>query len=91
MKNYATAVWSQRVFSDSGNGLKHIVEKSDLDWQKAQSMLNNQSWREWADTNLKELFDLGLWGVPSFKYKDTRVFGQDKLLFVEQAIRKTCR
>lgn len=91
MKNYATAVWSQRVFSDSDNGLKHIVEKSDLDWQKAQSMLNNQSWRKWADTNLKELFDLGLWGVPSFKYKDTRVFGQDKLLFVEQAIRKTCR
>ena len=91
MKNYATAVWSQRVFSDSDNGLKYIVEKSDLDWQKAQSMLNNQSWREWADTNLKELFDLGLWGVPSFKYKDTRVFGQDKLLFVEQAIRKTCR
>lgn len=87
MKNYATAVWSQRIFSDTNQGLKKIVEISGLDWQVAQPLLNDESWRKWADANLKELFDLGLWGVPCFKYKDTHVFGQDKLLFIEQAIR----
>ncbi len=87
IKNYATAVWSQRIFSDTNQGLKQIVEQSGLDWQKAKSLLTDESWRDWADANLKELFDLGLWGVPCFKYKDTHVFGQDKLLFIEQAIR----
>ena len=87
IKNYATAVWSQRIFSDTDQGLKQIVQESGLDWQKAQSLLTDESWRNWADTNLKELYSLGLWGVPCFKYKNTQVFGQDKLLLIEKTIR----
>lgn len=87
MKNYATAVWSQRIFSNTNKGLEHIVKLSGLDWHQAQLLLKDESWRAWADSNLKELFSLGFWGVPCFNYRDTSVFGQDKLLFIEQAIR----
>lgn len=38
--------------------------------------------------NLAELYGIGLWGVPSFKYGDVKVFGQDRLDCIEQAIVK---
>jgi len=39
-----------------------------------------------AKDNLSEMYALGLWGVPSFQYKNTVAFGQDKLFFIEEAI-----
>ena len=87
MCNFTQAVWAQRVWSDSDKGLKRIVEQSGLDWQQAHTHLADESWRNWAEANLKELYSLGLWGVPSFHYRNTAVFGQDKLLFIEQQIR----
>lgn len=84
--NYASCVWSEGVLSETEKGLKHIVEKSGLDWNHAKALLQDTSWRQWANNNLEEMYSLGLWGVPSFKYCDTSVFGQDKLLFIEKAI-----
>ena len=86
--NYARCVWSEGILSETDKGLKHIVKISGLDWQQAKPLLKDDSWREWVDSNLQELYDLELWGVPSFKYEGESVFGQDKLSFIEQAIRK---
>jgi 2-hydroxychromene-2-carboxylate isomerase len=88
MSNFMRCVWSQRVRSETNKGLKKIVELSGLEWQQAIKYINNEGWRVWADDNLNQLYALGLWGVPSFHYNDTLAFGQDKLLFIEQAIRK---
>lgn len=87
--NYARCVWSEGILSETDTGLKHIVQTSGLDWKHAQSLLNDSSWRQWTEENLKELYSLGLWGVPSFKFEKTTVFGQDKLLFIEHAIRRS--
>lgn len=87
--NYARCVWSEGIRSETDSGLKHIVQISGLDWNHAQSLLNDSSWRQWTEENLKELYSLGLWGVPSFKFEQTIVFGQDKLLFIEHAIRRS--
>ena len=38
-----------------------------------------EAWRERAAANRAELFDAGLWGVPSFKVGNTVVWGQDRL------------
>ncbi|WP_299079315.1 DsbA family protein [uncultured Paraglaciecola sp.] len=89
MCNFTQAVWSQRVWADTDKGLKSIVERSGLDWQQAKQCLTDETWRHWAQANLKELYSLGLWGVPSFKYQNTAVFGQDKLAFIEQQIRQS--
>lgn len=87
MCNFTRAVWSQRVWSDTDKGLKRIVEQSGFDWQQAKHYLSDESWRDWAQANLNELYELGLWGVPSFSYGNTAVFGQDKLALIEQVIR----
>ncbi len=86
--NYARCVWSEGVLSETDRGLKHIVEISGLDWDQAKPLLKKDDWREWADNNLNELYSLGLWGVPSFSYEGSSVFGQDKLYFIERTIRK---
>ncbi|GAC19377.1 DsbA family protein [Paraglaciecola arctica] len=91
MLNFTRSVWAERIRSETNQGLKNIVEQSGLDWQQAKIQLKDNSWRIWADNNLKEIYSLGLWGVPSFKYENTAVFGQDKLLFVEQAIRENLK
>ncbi len=86
LKNYATAVWTQGVQSDTDKGLKAIVEKSGLDWLHAKQIVKNQEWRQWANENLAELYAHNLWGVPSFIYNNQSVFGQDRLWLIEQKI-----
>ena len=37
------------------------------------------------------MFALGLWGVPSFRVRDTAVWGQDRLWAVRQALLESPR
>jgi len=45
----------------------------------------------WVQENLLELYDNGLWGVPSIKYGDVAVFGQDRIDCIERAIVATIK
>ncbi|MCL1057319.1 DsbA family protein [Shewanella gelidimarina] len=91
--NYSRAVNSEGLHSDTDRGLKVIVERSGLDWAHAQSLLKQTSWRQWAQHNLDEMMQLGLWGVPSFCYQDSKqqlnVWGQDRLQKIVQTIHLT--
>lgn len=88
LESYARGVWSEGIRSDTATGLKILVERVGLSWQDAQLLLKDDSWRLSAQNNLAELYGIGLWGVPSFKYGDVKVFGQDRLDCIEQAIVK---
>ena len=57
-----------------------------LDWSQAKTALESESWRQTTDQNLKDLYSMGLWGVPSVRYKDTHVWGQDRLWCIESAM-----
>lgn len=89
IKTFATAVWSQGVDAATDTGLQTIVEASGLEWEVAKPLLQKEEWRHWAKQNLDEMYALGMWGVPSFKYQEHVVFGQDKLAFIEKAIVKS--
>lgn len=86
MLNFMQGVWAKGIRSETDKGMRKIIEKTGLNWQQAKKHLHDQQWHTWAEDNLASLYDMGLWGVPSFKYQDTCVFGQDKLYFIEQAI-----
>jgi len=83
---YAQAVNALGIRSETDSGLKTIVERCGLDWQKALNLLADTKWHTWAESNIKEMYSLGLWGVPSFKYKNTVVWGQDRVFVIEDAI-----
>ncbi|MBL4749006.1 MAG: DsbA family protein [Amylibacter sp.] len=81
--SFTTAVWSQGIDAASNAGLKRIVENAGLSWGQAQTYLNDDSWRAEAEDNRQALTGLGLWGVPSFCYDGTAVWGQDRLWVIE--------
>ncbi|MCW9081789.1 MAG: DsbA family protein [Colwellia sp.] len=88
VKSFAEGVWAQGIHSETDSGLKLIVERCGLNWQSAKKHLDSDKWRVWAQKNLDELFGHHLWGVPSFKYRQTVVFGQDKIDCIELALNK---
>lgn len=86
LESYARGVWSEGIRSDTDAGLQQLVERVGLDWQKARSLLQDDSWRFWVQENLADMYANDLWGVPSFKYGEVKVFGQDRLDCIEAAI-----
>ncbi|MGF1453776.1 MAG: DsbA family protein [Alphaproteobacteria bacterium] len=85
---FLKAVWSQGVDAGTDSGLKRIVTDAGLDWSQARRHLTCDDWRGEAEANRREMVDLGLWGVPSFRFGDTAVWGQDRLWVIESAIRR---
>jgi 2-hydroxychromene-2-carboxylate isomerase len=88
--SFTTAVWSQGIDAASDAGLKRIVENAGLPWAQAQKHLNNEGWRAEAEANRQALTDMGLWGVPSFCYAGTRVWGQDRMWHIEDILKGRC-
>jgi 2-hydroxychromene-2-carboxylate isomerase len=86
LQSCAEGVWSEGILSESDSGLQKLVERAGLDWSQAKPLLNDDSWRRWAQDNLAELYGHDLWGVPSLVYGTTKVFGQDRLDRIEQGI-----
>ena len=87
-RSFMTLVWSQAVDAGSDRGLRKIVEGAGLDWAEGRGCLDDPAWREEAERNREELFDLGLWGVPSFRVGSVAVWGQDRLWVVEDEYRR---
>ena len=86
--SFMHGVWAEGIDAGSDRGLRRIVERAGLSWDAAHRALKEDAWRATAEANRKEMFDLGLWGVPSFRVGDTAVWGQDRLWAVQDALLK---
>lgn len=84
---FMRAVWSQGVDAGSDSGMEKIVSAAGLDWTTARGIIDNDDWRAEAEANRSEMIALGLWGVPSLRYGDTAVWGQDRLWVIDAALR----
>ena len=87
-RSFMTLVFSQAVDAGSDRGLRRIVEEAGLDWSEGRGYLDDPAWREEAERNREELFDLGLWGVPSFRVGSVATWGQDRLWVLEDEYRR---
>ena len=87
-RSFMTLAFSQAVDAGSDRGLRRIVEEAGLDWSEGRGYLDDPAWREEAERNREELFDLGLWGVPSFRVGSVATWGQDRLWVVEDEYRR---
>lgn len=89
---YARAVNAMGIRSETDSGLRKIVLNAGLSWEKAREILSESDWREswqgWAEANREEMIAQGQWGVPSLRYRDTTLWGQDRVVFAEQAVLK---
>ena len=93
LRAFTQAAFAEGVDTGSDAGLRLVVERAGLAWDEARAQLDRDGWREELEANRKQLFALGLWGVPSFRLlgrpgePDYATWGQDRLWRVEQEIR----
>jgi len=86
--SFMRGVWAEGTDAGSDKGLRKIVERCGLDWSSALEALQDDAWRDQAEHHRAELLSLGLWGVPSFRVRDTAVWGQDRLWAIEAELAK---
>lgn len=84
--SFMHGVRAEGIDAGSDRGLRRIVERAGLSWDAAHRALKEDAWRATAEANREEMFDLGLWGVPSLRVGDTAVWGQDRLWAVQEAL-----
>lgn len=97
LASFLRAAFAEGVDTGSDPGLRRVVERAGLSWPEALGHLDRDTgWRDELEANRRELFALGLWGVPSFRLRgragepDFATWGQDRLWRVEAEIRARC-
>lgn len=80
-------IWTRALDAASDAGLRAMVEQAGLDWGKAKVRLGDESWREMAERNQRDLAAEGLWGVPSFALGPYAAWGQDRIWIIEEKLK----
>jgi 2-hydroxychromene-2-carboxylate isomerase len=90
VQSFMQGVWAEGLDAGTDAHLKIIVERAGLNWQAAKDILKNKAndahWRGVAEQNRQAMLALGLWGVPSFRFEETAVWGQDRFWVIEKAM-----
>ena len=77
--------WAQGIDLASQSGISLVALRAGVNIQTARAALQDQSWRVVAEANRTDLFEAGLWGVPSFRVNGRPAhWGQDRLWMLEQ-------
>ncbi|MBY0563899.1 MAG: DsbA family protein [Hyphomonadaceae bacterium] len=85
VQSFLRGVFSEGVDAATDAGLMRIAQRAGVSHAAVNDALKDDTWRARAEANRAELFDLGLWGVPSFRVADKPAhWGQDRLWAVEQ-------
>jgi 2-hydroxychromene-2-carboxylate isomerase len=85
VESFLRGAFAEGVDATTDAGLLKIAARAGLSAAQVNAALADPSWRAVAEANRVELFDLGLWGVPSFRVdgRDAH-WGQDRLWAVER-------
>lgn len=87
LRSFLSGVWADGIDAGKDKGLAKLVERAGLDWQAAKDRLYDQGWQAAAEQNRADMFELGLWGVPSFCIGSLSVWGEDRLWLIDQELR----
>jgi 2-hydroxychromene-2-carboxylate isomerase len=94
ISSFLKCAWVDAVNMNNDKGMKIAVERAGLDWQHAKQIVGNTGWQEELETNRKAMYDMGLWGVPSYRLLDEEgssllaLWGQDRLWLVSRKIQE---
>jgi 2-hydroxychromene-2-carboxylate isomerase len=81
------AVYVDNIDLSTVENVDKIVNDLDLDSEKAHAYQAEHDWQQWADCNQQALTKLEFWGVPCFKFQNSRYWGQDRIHFLEKEIK----
>ncbi len=81
-----TGIASEGIDVATDQGLRKIVERVGLDWSQAKQSLLDTSWRDWVNQHREQMTQLGLWGVPTFRFGELSVWGQDRFWLIRKKL-----
>lgn len=87
VRSFLSGVWAEGLDAGTDRDLKTIAERAGLDWGDVKGLIGKDHWRDEAEANRQEMFDWGLWGVPSFRVGEIATWGQDRLWIIEDALK----
>ena len=76
--------WAEALDIANEEDLATLVRRAGLDWAVAKKRLGDYGWKAMADDNRELLLSLGMWGVPSFRFGDYVIWGNDRLDRLEE-------
>jgi len=82
-------IWADGLDPADPKDLKTLVTRAGLDWSEVQPQLGQNTWHDMAQANRETLEQLGLWGVPCFRYGTFTTWGQDRIPLLERHIAST--
>ena len=91
---FLSAAFREGINTMTARGIKHVLQRADLDWNHAWSILGQSGWEEELETNRLDMYSFGSWGVPTFRLLNsegkeiTWAWGQDRLWFISREILK---
>lgn len=85
VESFLRGVWAEGIDATTDSGLNRIAARADIDARAVAAALKDDSWREAAEANRLELFEMGLWGAPTLRVDDgPGHWGQDRLWVIER-------
>ncbi len=89
LESFLSGVFAEGIDAGSDTGLELLASRAGLDQPFVQAALADTSWQQLTEANRAEMFELGLWGVPSFRVDQLPAhWGQDRLWLLEQDLIK---
>jgi 2-hydroxychromene-2-carboxylate isomerase len=88
LRSAARGIWSEARDMASYVDLRHVVERAGMSWDTARAALGDPAWKDWVKTSADDLALAGLWGVPGFRAGDYVTWGQDRIDFLDDRLRR---
>jgi 2-hydroxychromene-2-carboxylate isomerase len=97
LSSFLRAAFFEGVNTGKDRGMQRVVENAGLSWEEARGVMGNRDWEDELEENRLAMYDLGLWGVPSFRLLDGEskqvlaLWGQDRLWLFSREIQRLLR
>ena len=84
------ATFAKGIDVATDEGMQIVAQKSGLFWPDVAEAMKDETWRQHDEKNRADLYEYGLWGVPSFRIGDVAVWGQDRHWLLTRKIEDLC-
>jgi len=81
-------VWARAVDLTTAEGLLDVATRAGVE-SLLPIALDDTTWRDEVEGNAVALGELGLWGVPGFDLGDEALWGNDRLVYLEERLTAT--
>ena len=80
------AFWTHEINLGEIDHVKKILEDADIDSKAVFALVSDQTVKDKLKANSDTAVDRGVFGAPTFFYRDEMFFGQDRLDFLAEAM-----